>query len=261
MPDYLRICEQAARAGGAVLLDWAGRWSAREKGPSDLVTDADLASQEAIRRLVYDHFPSHEFVGEEQAKELPVEAEYCWVVDPLDGTTNFVHGIPHFAVSVALLHFGRPVVGAVYDPVSRECYTAALGAGGRLNGQTLRTSAVTELSQAVIAASFSAKVDPASPEIDQFVQALLLCQGVRRTGSAALNLCYVAAGRFDAFWALTTKTWDVAAGILLVTEAGGIVTGLDGSALDLRAPHPVASANRTLHASFRELLLRASRPA
>jgi myo-inositol-1(or 4)-monophosphatase len=170
-----------------------------------------------------------------------------------------VHHLPHYAVSVALVERGRPIVGAIFDPVHDECFTAQLGDGARLNGRPIRASNVHDLSQALVAASFSAKVDADSPEIDQFVAALLTCQAVRRTGSAALNLCYLAAGRLDAFWALSTKAWDVAAGVLLVEEAGGVVTQLDGRTFSLDEPHPVASASNALHQEFLRLLQRAPR--
>jgi len=258
MSEFVSVCEAAARAGGAVLCDWLGRFAVREKGPSDLVTEADLASQEAIRAVVLQHFPQHGFVAEEGAEEIPPGQEFCWVVDPLDGTTNYVHQVPHYAVSVALTQRGRAIAGAIYEPLQQECYTAALGGGARLNGRSIHTSRVDELSQALVAASFPAKVERNSVEIDQFVAALLACQAVRRTGSAALNLAYVAAGRFDAFWAMTTKAWDVAAGVLLVEEAGGTVTDLEGGAFDLKRPFPVASSQRRLHEPFRKLLAMAS---
>lgn len=257
--DFLAVCEEAARAGGEVLLSWVGRVSAREKGPSDLVTQADLAAQEAIKSVILGHFPDHQFVGEEDAGKGLLKAEKCWIVDPLDGTTNFVHQVPHYAASIALAERGVPTVGVIFDPVSRECFSATRGGGAYLNGTRLRTSPANELAQAIVAASFSARVDPSSPEIDQFKSALLNCQAVRRTGSAALNLCYVAAGRFDAFWALSTKAWDVAAGVLLVEEAGGTVTDLAGRAFDIDLPHPVTSATAELHRQFLELLNRAGR--
>jgi myo-inositol-1(or 4)-monophosphatase len=241
-----------------VLRQWLGRFAVREKGPSDLVTEADMASQEAIRGVVARHFPGHGFIGEEDVAANHASHEYCWIVDPLDGTTNYVHQVPHYCVSVALTHRGRAIAGAIYEPLSQECFTASAGQGARLNGKPIRTSSVSELSQALVAASFSAKVEPTSPEIDQFIAALLACQAVRRTGSAALNLAYVAAGRFDGFWAMTTKAWDVAAGVLLVEEAGGRVTDLDGAEFDLRRPHPVASARASLHEPLRKLLAEAS---
>jgi myo-inositol-1(or 4)-monophosphatase len=259
--DYLTACEQAARAGGDVLLRWIGRSAPREKGPRDLVTEADLASQEAIRGMLLVDFPRHAFVSEESPERLDSAAEYCWVVDPLDGTTNFVHQMPHFAVSVALLHYGQPIAGAVFDPVHDECFTAVRGGGAALNGRPIRTSDVHELSAALVTASFAAKVGFPSREVDQFVAALTHCQAVRRTGSAALNMCYLAAGRVDAFWALSTHAWDVAAGTLLVQEAGGMVTGLDGQPFDLSLPHPVATANSVLHERFRALLVNAPKVA
>ena len=253
------LCEHAARAGGQALASWVGRFGVQKKGPSDLVTEADLASQEAVRTVLLAACPGHHFVGEESDAEPRFDAEYCWVVDPLDGTTNYVHQVPHYAVSVALAHRGQVIVGVVFDPLADECYSAERGKGARLNGQRIRASRVTDLAEALVAASFSSNVEFPSPEIDQFVAALRNCQAVRRTGSAALNLCYVAAGRFDAFWALSTKAWDVAAGTLLVEEAGGVVTLVDGGAINLGTPHPVASATAELHRQFCRLLQRAVR--
>jgi len=257
--DYCKLAEEAARAGGRVLLSWVGRFGVREKGPADLVTEADLASQEAIRAILLGAHPDHAFIGEATSAPVDNETEYCWIVDPLDGTTNYVHQLPHYAVSIALVQRGRPIAAAILDPVHEECFTAARGQGAWLNGQPIRTSGVGELSQALIAASFAAKIDAHSPELDQFVAALYQAQAMRRTGSAALNMAYVAAGRFDAFWALSTKAWDVAAGALLIEEAGGVVSGTDGQPLDLRFPHPVASASPALHASFLRLLQTAPR--
>ena len=242
-----------------MLLDFGDRFTVSEKGPSDLVTDADLASQEAIRDVVAQHFPADEFIGEESSVTSSRLHETCWIVDPLDGTTNYVHRVPHYAVSVALVERGRPNAGCIFDPVARECYTASLGGGAFLNGERLKASSVTDLKEALVAASFSSHVDANSREIDQFVDALLVCQAVRRTGSAALNLCYVASGRFDAFWAMTTKAWDIAAGVLLVEEAGGTVTHWTGKALDLAEPHPAAAGTSALHEAFRRLLVDARR--
>jgi myo-inositol-1(or 4)-monophosphatase len=242
-----------------VLVNWTGRFDVWEKGPSDLVSEADLASQEAIRGMLLVDFPRHAFVSEEGGGALDPAAEYCWVVDPLDGTTNYVHRLPHYAVSVALLHRGQPLVGTVVDPVHDECFTAARGGGAFLNGRPIHASNVQDLSGALVTASFAAHVEPGSREIDQFVAAVLECQAVRRTGSAALNMCYLAAGRVDAFWANSTHAWDIAAGALLVEEAGGVVTGPAGQPLDLRVPHPVAAASAALHAQFQRLLESAPR--
>jgi myo-inositol-1(or 4)-monophosphatase len=252
--EFLMASEDAARAGAAELLRWRDRFSAKEKGPSDLVTQADLASQEAIRKLLLGRFPEHRFLGEEDGSLFDYTQGYCWVVDPLDGTTNYVHRIPHYAVSIALLKEGRPIVATVLDPVNQECFTACAGSGAMLNGVRISTSPIQRLPEAVVAASFSARIDPKSPEIAQFIQMLFGSQGVRRTGSAALNMCYVACGRFDAFWAMSTKAWDVAGGQLLVEEAGGVVTHYTGKPFDLRCPHPAASSSSPLHHQFLALL-------
>ncbi len=256
MPDTLEVCEAAARAGGAVLLDWVGQFTVREKGPADLVTQADLAAQEAVRNVVLGAFPDHEFIGEEGPAGANLHGPHCWIVDPLDGTTNYVHQVPHYCTSVALAEDGIITAGAIYDPVSQECFTARRGGGASLNGRPIFTSKVSLLGQALAAASFSARVDPNSPEIDQFKAALLNCQAVRRTGSAALNMCYVACGRFDCFWAMSTKAWDIAAGWLLIEEAGGVVTDLHGHPLSLDVPHPVASSTPELHQQFQQLMAR-----
>ena len=253
MHEFVTVCERAARAGGQALLDWAGRFSIREKGPADLVTDADLASQEAIGRVVLEAYPEHGYLAEEGA-DLTGKEGYRWIADPLDGTTNYVHGVPQFAVSLALEQNGALLAATVFDPVSQECFTAGSGEGAYLNGRKIRASGCTDLGQALVAVSFSAKVPRNSPEISAFTEVLLTAQAVRRMGSAALNLAYVAAGRFDACWATDTKVWDVAAGILLIREAGGIVTDVSGRDLDLMRPRFLAASTSTLHATLGGIL-------
>jgi myo-inositol-1(or 4)-monophosphatase len=254
MPEFVSVCEEAARAGAAVLLE---RWPAfqfREKAPKDLVTEADVASQEAIRGVVLGHFPKHSFLAEEGADIRGVDGHFRWIVDPLDGTANYVHRVPEFTVSVALEEDGELIAGAVYNPVSRESFTAARDKGAHVNGRPMRVSGVRDIKQAMIAASFAAGIERDSYEITNFVNVLLASQSLRRTGSAALNLAYVAAGRYDAYWATSTKPWDIAAGVLLVREAGGIVTGIDGGHLDLAAAQFIAAANEPLHAAMRALV-------
>lgn len=229
-----------------MLLDWAGRFAVREKGPSDLVTEADFASQQVIRQHVLSAFPDHGFVGEENGENFRPDAPYRWIVDPLDGTTNYVHQLPQYAVSIALERQGRVVAGTVFDPVANECFTAAAGQGSFLNGRRLRVSNVNELSQALVAASFPAHVERDAQEIGDFIEMLLRAQALRRMGSSALNLCYVAAGRFDAYWATETKMWDVAAGFLMIEEAGGVISNLQGGPYDLHKPRFVAAANAAL---------------
>jgi myo-inositol-1(or 4)-monophosphatase len=230
MEILIKVCEDAARAGGEVLRRSLGQFRPREKAPADLVTEADFRSQEAIRRTIQAAFPDHQFLAEEQSEhDWRPAAGYRWIVDPLDGTTNFVHQVPQFSVSVAVEHCGTLMAGVVLDPMANECFTATTGGGAFCNGRALRASDVADLRQALVAASFSAGVRRGSPEIDNFVNVLVSCQAVRRTGSAALNLAYVAAGRFDGYFATSTKPWDVAAGFLLVQEAHGCLLGLDGS--------------------------------
>lgn len=252
--EYKRICEQAARAGGAVLLDWAGRFGVREKGPADLVTEADLASQEAIRKILLDAFPGHGFLAEENLSIPSQQDGLRWIVDPLDGTTNYVHGLPVYAVSIALEQSGKLLAGVVYNPVADECYVAAHGHGAQLNGKTLRVSQTTRLDQALVAASLPAKVHRNDPEIADFLEVTLRCRAVRRMGSSALNLCYLAAGRFDAYWARSTKAWDIAAGLLMVREAGGVVSSLNGGEPDLSHPQFISACSATLHQEISQLL-------
>jgi len=258
--SYLEICEKAVRAGGKVLLEKWGRVAVHEKGRADLVTEADLVSQETVRRTIFDAFPDHDLVGEEDPpgrQESTIRSEYRWIVDPLDGTTNYVHRVPHFSVSLALERRGELLAGAIYDPVADECFTAGRGEGSRLNGNPIRTSGVARLSDALAAIGFPAVVRPDSPDLRAFFEAVTACQAIRRTGSAALNLAYVAAGRFDACWSFSTKAWDAAAGALLIREAGGAVTDPRGTPFVLDCGHFLASATPPLHRELLALMARA----
>jgi myo-inositol-1(or 4)-monophosphatase len=257
MNDWLETCEAAARAGGRELMAWRGRFETREKGAADLVTDADVASQQAIQAILAKRFPEHAFLGEEQAAKASSFAadQFAWVVDPLDGTTNYVHGYPNYAVSVALVRGSELLVGVIYDPLHDECFSAAAGQGAWCNRTKLQTSRVTTLPESLVGVSLPARVNRQSPDLLDFVEVVQICQAVRRTGSAALNLAHVASGALDAFWATHIHPWDVAAGVLLIREAGGIVTGRDGSNFDLWKPHFAAAASRELHG---ELLSRLS---
>src|SRR5688500_6787584 len=156
--EFARICERSARAGAAVLQSWKGRFNVREKGPSDLVTEADEASQEAVKHTILEAFPDHDVLGEEDQTARKRTSSYRWIVDPLDGTTNYVHGVPHYAVSIALEHEGQLLTGAVYDPSVNECFIGVHGGGAWLNGQPIRASVTTELSAALVAVSFPARV-------------------------------------------------------------------------------------------------------
>jgi myo-inositol-1(or 4)-monophosphatase len=253
---FLTIAERAARAGGAILLEYQHRITGREKGPRDLVTEADLASQRCIREILHAEFAEHDFLGEEDDPHAPPATgrDYRWIVDPLDGTLNYVHGLQAYAVSIALEHCGEIIAGAIFDPILDECYAAAKDAGAWLNGNPIKTSGCQKAEAALVAASFSPLVDPDSLEVKRFIAALEACQGVRRLGSAALNLAYVAAGRLDAYWATSVKIWDVAAGVLLVREAGGLVTHVAGGELDLKTPELLASASEALKRELTSIL-------
>ena len=255
--DYLRVCEEAVRLGGRVVQSWVGRIEVQKKGPADLVTQADFASQEAVRQTVLSAFPEHSLLGEERDRDRVEPAadrtELRWIVDPLDGTTNFVHGEPHYSVSLALERNGELLVGAVYDPLLDECFTAARGQGARLNGRPIHTSGVSHLSEALAAVGFPPNVRPDSLDLLVFLDMLNRCQAIRRTGSTALNLCYMAAGRFDVYWSYSAKIWDVAAGVLLLREAGGCITSPEGGDFILEQADFLAAANKGLHASLLEV--------
>ncbi|MFN0019686.1 MAG: inositol monophosphatase family protein [Pirellulaceae bacterium] len=262
MREFLSVCEQAARAGGAVLLDWQHRFTPREKGLRDLVTEADVASQKAIRDILLGRFPDHDFLGEEdasfpEATKTSGNSEYRWIVDPLDGTANYVHHMPAFAVTIALQKAGETILGIVFDPIANEFFHAVKGEGAFLAGKRIESSGCTSAEQAMVAVSFAPNVPRGSVEIGRFVEALHSCQSVRRLGSAALNLAYLAAGRLDAYWATSVKIWDVAAGLLMVEEAGGTVSHISGGQLDLNNPDFLASASQPLQMEMLRIISRA----
>ena len=236
IPDHaLETCEEAARAGGRVLLDWVGRFGVSNKGPRDLVTEADVASQREIRRILLGRFPDHGFVGEESLPEHASDGRLDraanepprlrWVVDPLDGTSNYVHGFPAWCVSIALALGDEILVGTVHDPQRDECYTAQLGGGASLNGRPITVARTPNLAESLVAISFPPHVDPGAPAINDFLNVLPRVHSVRRSGSTAINLAWLACGRLDAFWVRRIACWDMAAGLLLVREAGGSVVG------------------------------------
>jgi myo-inositol-1(or 4)-monophosphatase len=218
-----------------------------KKGAIDLVTEVDLECERMCRAVIAKRFPDHAVLAEELSSG-PAEAasaSHRWVFDPLDGTTNYAHGLPIFCSSLALEVDGRVEVGAIYDPTREELFTAERGCGAFLNDAPLRVSTPATLLDALLVTGFSYDVhDRGGDLLDLFGAFLGRAQAVRRLGSAALDLCYVAAGRFEAFWEQHLKPWDVTAGALLVTEAGGRVTGMDGAPFDPAAAHLVASNGR-----------------
>ncbi len=255
----MAVCEKAIRVGGDTIQAWAGQFDVRKKGPGDLVTQADLASQQAISRIIWEAFPDHAIIGEEDAGQSVDanphlrDSEYRWIVDPLDGTTNFVHGVPHYAVSLALERNGELLVAGVLDPSNNECFTAAASQGALLNGRSIHASNVTVLSEALAVASFPPNVQPNSFDLLVFLRAILHCQAVRRSGSTALNLAYLAAGRYDVFWNFSANIWDVAAGILLVREAGGAICTPQGKEYSLDQIPFLTAANPALLSQLWEI--------
>jgi myo-inositol-1(or 4)-monophosphatase len=250
--DAMKLGIESAQAAGKILCEMLETATVREKAPKDLVTDADVAAQQCIESRILATFPSHQFLGEECSqpsviRSMAYSVEWLWVVDPLDGTVNYVHKMPNFAVSIALMHRGKTVLGIVLDPMAEELYVARLGQGATLNGRMLKSSDCTRLDQALVAASFPPQVQKDSIEIVQFVDVLVHSQSVRRLGSAALNLCYVAQGRLDAYWAGYLKIWDVAAGALIATEAGAFLSKQNGQSHDPWDGDLILASTKALH--------------
>ena len=215
-----------------------------KKGSRDLVTEIDLACEQLCRTIIAERFPTHDVLAEEAGADVrgASPSPHRWIFDPLDGTTNFAHGLPIYCASLALELDGRLEVGAIYDPSRDELFTAERGGGARLNGRPLRVSSATVVRDALLVTGFPYDVhERLDPLMATFTRFLRRARAVRRLGSAALDLCYVAAGRFDAFWEQALQPWDVAAGALMVMEAGGRVTGTDGAPFAIDADHLVAS--------------------
>ena len=255
--SFLWVPEAAviARAAGAKLREFFTKGVATEyKGDVDLVTVADRTVEAYLRDALLAAFPSHGIYGEEGTRDR-LDSEYRWYVDPLDGTTNFAHGFPHFCVSMGLEHRpegldaghdGPIVAGVIYDPMLDELFVAERGKGAQLNGKPIHVSSVPELGEALVATGFPSRKRHENPNIHFYQAFSLRSHGVRRAGSAALDLAYVACGRVEAFWEFNLNPWDTAAGFLLVEEAGGMVTGFDGSYRRLDSREILAS-NQHIH--------------
>ena len=223
----------------------------KEKSRADLVTEADVASQNAVKEVLLGRFPNHEFLGEEESvgkephevRPKP-DAPPTWVVDPLDGTSNYVHDVPAYCVSIGLVIASEPVVGVIYDPRQNELFAAAKGRGAFLNGRPIRVSAAKTLGESLLATGFPANYQKQLRNLAAWEKLSSLAQGLRRTGSTAINLAYVAAGRFDGYWAYDNYPWDLAGGTILVTEAGGVLSTIDGAPFDCFRPDLVATNGR-----------------
>lgn len=246
---YLDAAREAARRGAAVLEDWRTRFQVREKGRFDLVTDADLGAQRAIQSYLSSRFPEHGFVGEEDgaSRDRPApNAPPTWIVDPLDGTTNYVHDCPLYCVSIGLQVAGELAVGVVYDPRHNELFSAATGHGAWLNDRPIKTSKAARLEESLLATGFPPDMIGQEKSLAWWRYFSFRARSLRRTGSTAINLAYIAAGRFDGYWAFDNHAWDVAGGVVLIREAGGTVTSIAGGPYDAFAPDGLAS-NGPLH--------------
>jgi myo-inositol-1(or 4)-monophosphatase len=243
-PLYLATAVEAALQAGRIHQQYFRRNpEISKKGRIDLVTAADLAVEQSFRALVSSRFPTHDVLGEEGvAADQSTGSTFRWIIDPVDGTTNFAHGLAFFCVSIALQVDGRVEVGVVFDPIAGELFTAERGGGARLNGVPIRAGACGELVDALLCTGFPYTIrDERRRQLNVFAAFLEEAQAVRRLGSAALDLCYVACGRFDGYWEEKIQPWDIAAGALIVEEAGGRVSGVAGEPFDPFAGHVLAS--------------------
>ncbi len=255
---YLDIATEAAASGGAVLQRYWGKLGEiQEKGRSgDLVTAADREAEAAIVRVLRRHFPHHAILAEESGwQQSSPQREFVWAVDPLDGTTNFAHQYPFYSVSVALLFQGEPVVGVVLDPLRQDVFRAAQGLGATCNRQPIQVSRTATLERSLLVTGFAYdRRETPDNNYAEFCHLTHRCQGVRRGGSAAIDLAYVAWGRLDGYWERGLSPWDIAAGVVLVREAGGMVTAYDGNPLDVFSGRLLAT-NGWIHAALSQALM------
>jgi myo-inositol-1(or 4)-monophosphatase len=255
--DYLEAAIEIAREAGKILREEFDRPAQISyKGDVDLVTQADKRSEEAIVGRLTEYFPEHSVAAEEGTGQ-ETESEYRWHVDPLDGTTNFAHGYPCFSVSIALARRGALLAAVVYNPYYDELFAAARGAGATLNGRRIFVSQASSLATSLLCTGFPVHKRLANPNIHYYWDFTLRSHGVRRDGSAALDLACVAAGRFDGFWEFGLRPWDTAAGVLLVEEAGGRVSDFAGQPYQLGGPMILAT-NALIHEEMRHVALEIS---
>ncbi len=240
MPSFVETAAEIARESGALIVNFLERKIGYDlKGEFDLVTEADRSSERLIVERLRAHYPSHSIVAEEGGGGEG-SSEYRWYVDPLDGTTNFAHGFPAFNVTFALEKAGELIAGVVFDPLRKEMFHAERGSGAFLNDQRIHVSKASSIETSLVATGFPSRKRHQNVNVHFFYQLAMLSHGVRRAGSAALDLAYTACGRLEAFWEFGLNPWDVAAGVLLIREAGGTCTDMHGGPLNLRGPHILA---------------------
>ena len=253
-PDYISTASEIARRAGALLMEYFARGVKTEykgAGTVDVVTDADRSAEKLIVESLGKAFPDHGIVGEEGARSQG-QSDYVWYVDPLDGTTNFAHGFPVFCVSMGLAHGNNVLAGVVFDPTRNELFTAERGRGARLNGKPMHVSKVATLGESLLGTGFPSKKRHLNPNIHFYHQLTLKSHGLRRAGSAALDLACVASGRYDGYWEFNLNPWDISAGALLVEEAGGKISHMDGSPLDIAASREVLATNGLIHQELQD---------
>lgn len=252
----LNFAIQTAQDAGRLLVERLGRARVTNKGIIDLVTEADVASERLIIERINSYYPRHAVLAEESGSSVLLggeRGEYQWIIDPLDGTTNYAHGYPAFCVSIALEREGTLEIGVIYDPLRDETFAAQRGEGATLNGRRIRASQISDLNAALLCTGFPYDVRDSGDFARHFRNFIMHAQAVRRDGTAALDLAYVACGRFDGFWEEGLRPWDVAAGVLLVEEAGGRVSYYDGSRFNIYTP-PIVASNGLIHEEMMRVL-------
>ena len=247
LQEYLTVAVEAARVAGRMLKEnLAGIRQISFKGTIDMVTEMDRASERTIVERIHASYPGHGVIAEE-GSNVKASSGFLWIIDPLDGTTNYAHGFPNFSVSIALQKDGELSVGVVYEPLRDELFTAVMGRGAAMSGVPLHVSTTDQLIRSLLATGFPYdRAVSAENNLDYFNAMIMASQEIRRCGSAALDLCSVAAGRLDGYWELKLKPWDVAAGSLIVREAGGTVSDLSGGASAL-ADASIVASNGVIH--------------
>jgi myo-inositol-1(or 4)-monophosphatase len=252
----LNFAIETARDAGQLLLEKFGRkLTVSKKGDINLVTEADLASEALIVERIKSYYPKHAILAEESGEaKIDGGSEWKWIIDPLDGTTNFAHGYPCWSVTIALEHNGEVVIGVTFDPTRNELFAAERGRGASLNNKPIRVSETEDLAEALIVTGFPYDFKRREDFARHLTAFLLQSRGVRRDGSAAIDMAYLAGGRFDGFWEEGLNPWDMAAGVLLIEEAGGQVTGYDNSRFSIYKP-PILATNGLIHTQMSAILV------
>lgn len=253
--EFKKIAVKAAKIGGDVLRKYKKLgFKVKHKTHLSLVTDADRESEQAIVEIIKQNYPNHQILAEEAGLHAVSQSPFKWIIDPLDGTTNFAHGFPSYNVSIGLEFKGKCILGVVFDPNRNELFVGERDGGAILNGMPIKVSQVATIEKSLLVTGFGYDIqETPDNNLEEFCRFTLQAQGVRRTGSAALDLCYVACGRFDGFWELKLNPWDTAAGSVILQEAGGKITSYDGTLYSIYGDQIVAS-NELIHEKILKIL-------